>query len=135
MRHLDSGLPTYTPTVAVNGTRVAITYYDNRFLQPGQTDVLPTDYWASISTDGGPWVEQRITAKSFDQRSAPVARGFFLGDYEGLQRSGSGFEAMFVKTNCDEPYTGTFCGDANYTGRVPQTLNTNPTDVFVATLT
>ena len=134
VRHLDSGLPTYTPTVAVNGTRVAITYYDNRFLQPGQTDVLPTDYWASISTGGGPWVEQRITAKSFDQRSAPVARGFFLGDYEGLQPSGSGFEAMFVKTNCDEPYTGTFCGDANYTGRVPQTLNTNPTDVFVATL-
>jgi hypothetical protein len=129
---LVSGLPTYTPTVAVNGNRVAVTYYDNRFLQAGQTNALPTDYWVSISTDGGPFVEQRITTKSFDQLSAPVARGFFLGDYEGLQPSGSGFEAMFVKTNCDEPYTGTFCGPANYTGRVPQTKNTNPTDVLVA---
>jgi hypothetical protein len=134
VHHLDSGLPTYTPTVAVNGNRVAVTYYDNRYLQPGQTNALPTDYWVSISTDGGAFVEQRITTKSFDQLSAPVARGFFLGDYEGLQRSGSGFEAMFVKTNCDEPYTGTFCGPANYTGRVPQTNNTNPTDVFVAAI-
>jgi hypothetical protein len=131
---LVSGLPTYTPTVAVNGNRVAVTYYDNRFLQAGQTNALPTDYWVSISTDGGPFVEQRITTKSFDQLSAPVARGFFLGDYEGLQPSGSGFEAMFVKTNCDEPYTGTFCGPANYTGRVPQTANINPTDVFVAAI-
>jgi hypothetical protein len=131
---LASGLPTYTPTVAVNGNRVAVTYYDNRYLQPGQTNALPTDYWASISTDGGAFVEQRITTQSFDQLSAPVARGFFLGDYEGLQPSGGGFEAMFVKTNCDEPYTGNSCGPANYTGRVPQTNNTNPTDVFVAAI-
>jgi hypothetical protein len=134
VHHLTSGLPTYTPTVAVNGNRVAVTYYDNRNLG-GQTTVLPTDYWASISTNGGAFVEQRITTKSFDQLSAPVARGFFLGDYEGLQPSGSGFEAMFVRTNCEEPsYTGTFCGPANYTGRVPQTTNVNPTDVFVAAI-
>jgi len=134
VHHLDSGLPTYTPTVAVNGNRVAVTYYDNRNLQ-SQTTVLPTDYWVSISTDGGPFVEQpRITTKSFDQLSAPFARGFFLGDYEGLQPSGTGFEAMFVKTNCEDPYTDTSCGPANYTGLVPQSLNTNPTDVFVAAI-
>jgi hypothetical protein len=133
VHHLSSGLPTYTPTVAVNGGVVAVTYYDNRFLQPGQTTVLPTDYWVSFSTDGGASFsnEQRITATSFDQLSAPFARGFFLGDYEGLQPSGtSGFEALFVKTNCDAPYTGTFCGPAS--NSLQPTPNTNPTDVFAA---
>ena len=133
---LESGLPTYTPTVAVNGSRIAVTFYDNRNLQPGQTNVLPTDYWVKFSTDGGAsWGGEQHIAGSFDQLSAPFARGFFLGDYEGLQRSGSGFEALFVKTNCNAPlYTGPFCGPANFTGRVPQSSNTNPTDVFAAAI-
>ncbi len=50
---LASGLPTFTPTVAVNKGRVAVTYYDTRNLQPGQTANLPTDYWVSYSFDGG----------------------------------------------------------------------------------
>jgi hypothetical protein len=132
---LASGLPTYTPTVAVNGNRIAVTYYDNRNLQPGQTSVLPTDYWVKFSTDGGStWGGEQHIAGSFDQLSAAFARGFFLGDYEGLQPSGTGFEALFVKTNCDAPYTGPDCGPANFTGRVPQTSNTNPSDVFAATI-
>ena len=134
VEQLASGLPTYTPTVAVNGSRIAVTYYDNRNLQPGQTNVLPTDYWVKFSTDGGTtWGgEQRITATSFDQLSAPFARGFFLGDYEGLQPSGRGFEALFVKTNCDAPYTGTFCGPAS--NSVTPSANTNPSDVFAAAI-
>ena len=130
--HQASGKPTYTPTVAVNGNRVAVTYYDNRNLQPGQTKVLPTDYWVSISTDGGAFEEQPITTKSFDQLSAPFARGFFLGDYEGLQPSGTGFTALFVKTNCEQPYTDTSCGPASST--LTPTPNKNPTDVFIATV-
>jgi hypothetical protein len=129
-------VPTYTPTVAVNGAKLAITYYDNRNLPAGDTSNLPTDYWVSISTDGGATFSEQHIAGSFDEMSAPVARGFFLGDYEGLQPSGtSGFEAMFVTTNCLGPsFTGQFCGPANYTGRVPQTSNTNPTDVFAAAI-
>ena len=132
---LGSGLPTYTPTIAVNGSRLAVTFYDNRNLQPGQTKVLPTDYWVKFSTDGGKtWGGAQHIAGSFDQLSAPYARGFFLGDYEGLQPSGTGFEALFVKTNCDAPYSSPFCGPANFTGRLPQTTNTNPTDVFAAAI-
>jgi len=134
VHQLDSGLPTYTPTVAVNGGRVAVTYYDNRFLQSGQTNVLPTDYWVTFSTDGGATFggEEHI-AGSFDELSAPVARGFFLGDYEGLQPSGSGFEALFVTTNCDGPaYTGPLCGPASNT--LHPSPNTNPTDVFAAAI-
>ena len=133
--HTAAGMPTYTPTVAVNGNTLAITYYDNRNLK-SETTVLPTDYWVSTfnATTLAVTGEQRITSVSFDQLSAPNARGFFLGDYEGLQRSGTGFEALFVKTNCDAPYTGPFCGPANFTGRVPQSSNINPTDVFAAAI-
>ncbi|HEX9546279.1 MAG TPA: sialidase family protein, partial [Acidimicrobiales bacterium] len=138
---LASGLPTYTPTVAFNGGTVAVTYYDNRNLAPGQTANLPTDYWVSYSTDGGVTFgnEHHITGP-FDQLTAPFARGFFLGDYEGLQPSGNGFLAVFVKTNCDATDaagqvfpTGGPCAPANSTATA--TSNTNPTDVFAVTLT
>jgi hypothetical protein len=138
---LASGLPTYTPTVAFNGGTVAVTYYDNRNLAPGQTANLPTDYWVSYSTDGGVTFgnEHHITGP-FDQLTAPFARGFFLGDYEGLQPTGNGFLAVFVKTNCDATDaagqvfpTGGPCAPANSTATA--TSNTNPTDVVAATLT
>ena len=49
-------------------------------------------------------------------KKAPVARGFFVGDYEGLAHAGSTFKVFFVQThNAD---TGT-----------------NPTDVFAADAT
>ena len=31
--------------------------------------------------------------------TAPNARGFFLGDYEGLANDGSAFKSFFVQTN------------------------------------
>jgi hypothetical protein len=128
-------MPTYTPTIAVNGTTVAITYYDNRNLPAGDTANLPTDYWASTSADGGATFTEQHIAGPFDEMSAPVARGFFLGDYEGLQSSASGFEALFVMTNCTPPYDPTSnpdCGPAS--SNVSPTPNTNPTDVFAAAL-
>jgi len=133
--HTASGLPTFTPTIAVNGGRVAVTYYDNRYLQPGQTANLPTDYWVEYSTDGGvTWGDERHIDGSFDSRTAPVARGFFLGDYEGLQPSGSGFLAVYVRTNCVAPYTDLACAPADSSTSNPHTTNTNPTDVFSAIL-
>jgi hypothetical protein len=142
---LASGLPTYTPTVAVNGGTVAVSYYDNRNLTTGQTTHLPTDYWVSYSTDGGAtFGNEHHIAGPFDQMTAPIARGFFLGDYEGLQPSGNGFQAVFVKTNCNAldaagqiyPTTAPAsdpCAPAS--SSVTSTTNTNPTDVFSETLT
>jgi len=136
---LDSGLPTFIPMVAVNGDTVAVTYYDTRYLTAGQTTNLPTDYWVKYSTNGGPFGNEQHIAGSFDSRTAPVARGFFLGDYEGLQPSGSGFAALFVKTNCNATDsagqvfpTGGACAPASSTSAA--TTNTNPTDAFFATL-
>ena len=135
---LASGLPTFTPTVAVNGNTVAVTYYDNRNLTAGQTANLPTDYFVQYSADGGAtWGnEQRITQTSFDSRTAPVARGFFFGDYEGLVPVGTNsFGALFVKTNCNSTDsagqvfpTGGACAPASSTSSA--TSNTNSTDAF-----
>jgi hypothetical protein len=129
-------MPTFTPMVAANGTTVAVTFYDNGNLPAGDVTNLPTDYYAIVSTDQGANFGNPIhLAGSFDAMSAPVARGFFLGDYEGLQPSGGGFEAAFVATNCGPPYdptTNPDCGPANYTGLTPPSSNTNPTDVFAA---
>ena len=131
--HKNNGMPAFTPTVAVNHGVVAVSYYDNRNLGTNAA-VMGTDYWVSFSTDGGASFgnEQRITSTSFDQLSAPFARGFFLGDYEGLQPSGTGFEALYVTTNCLAPYKGTACGPASNSGT--STPNTNPTDVFAAAI-
>jgi hypothetical protein len=132
---LANDMPTFTPTVAVNGGRVAVTYYDSRNLQPGQTANWPTDYWAEYSTDGGAtWGGEQHIAGPFDLSTAPVARGFFLGDYEALQPSGSGFLAVYVKTNCDAPYPSSnpLCAPAS--SNTTPTSNTNPTDVFSASL-
>ena len=137
---LASGLPTFTPTVAVNNGRVAVTYYDTRNLTAGQTANLPTDYWVKLSTDGGAtWGNEQHIAGSFDSRTAPVARGFFLGDYEALQPSGTGFLAVFVKTNCNATDTagqlfpsGGLCALAS--SNKATTTNTNPTDVFAAAI-
>ena len=134
--HAAGGLPTFTPQVAVNNGVVAVTYYDTRFLAAGQTANLPTDYWIEYSTDSGVSFhgETRITLTSFDARTAPVARGFFLGDYEGLVPMGtSDFGVMFVKTNCNADTSGNFtpggaCAPARSTSTA--TSNTNPTDAF-----
>ena len=132
---LANGMPTFTPIVAVNRGRVAVTYYDSRNLKPGQTANWPTDYWIEYSTNGGAtWGSEQHIAGPFDLSTAPVARGFFLGDYEALQPSGSGFLSVFVKTNCDAPYptSNPLCAPAS--SNTTPTTNTNPTDVFSASL-
>ena len=141
--HTAGGLPTFTPQVAVNNGVVAVTYYDTRNLTAGQTANLPTDYFIEYSTDGGASFhgETRITSTSFDARTAPVARGFFLGDYEGLVPMGtSSFGVMFVKTNCNSTDSagqtfpsGGACAPASSTSAA--TSNTNPNDAFFATAT
>ena len=102
----------FTPTVrvAADGT-IGVTYYDFR----NNTDdkaTLPTDYFivhchpslTVTCTDPAQWVsETRLTPSSFDMRKAPVARGFFLGDYMGLATDGTRFIPAFIQSG---PATG-----------------------------
>ena len=89
----------FTPAVAVTGNgTVGVTYYDFR-ANDGSLGV-PTDVWLTHSHDGGAtWAEQQIGGP-FDMRKAPVARGYFVGDYEGLTGIGNkDFLAFFAMTN------------------------------------
>lgn len=138
-----SALPIFIPTVAVDsGGNIAVTYYDSGTLSPTNTTTWPINYKVIYSKDfGATFTAPKQVAGPFDLLSAPVAGGFFLGDYEGLQSIGNGFVALFVTTNCDldpsdpnAPPTGNpLCGPASNT--LTSTPNTDPTNVFSATLT
>ncbi len=96
-----TGRPAFTPTVQVNANGVvAVTYYDFRNLQAGNVTTLPTDYWIKTSGDGGrTFGPDTHLAGPFDMLTAPNARGYFVGDYEGLAASGSVFRPVFVQTS------------------------------------
>ncbi len=54
------------------------------------------------STDGGAtWSEQHVTGP-FDMKQSPVARGFFLGDYQGLAAVGNDLLLFFSTTQGDQ---------------------------------
>ena len=88
-----------TVEVSEDGT-VGVLYYDfrNNTAAPG----LPTDAFLAHSHDGGAsWSEQHL-AGPFDMENAPFARGYFLGDYQGLTAIGTDFLAFFsVSTAAD----------------------------------
>jgi hypothetical protein len=96
-----TGRPAFTPMVKVSGDgTVGVTYYDFRNLQAGNTTTLPTDYWFTSSSDGGvSFGNETHLAGPFDMLTAPFAVGFFVGDYEGLDVSGTTFYPFFVKAN------------------------------------
>ena len=89
-----------TVEVTADGT-VAVMYYDLRSntAAPG----LPTDVWLTLSQDGGAtWTEQHLYGP-FDMENAPVARGWFLGDYQGMAAAGDDLVAFFsVATSNDQ---------------------------------
>ena len=83
------------PSIEVGpGGALVVTYYDFRFDKLDESEA--TDHWA-IFCDARTvncrqrtnWRgEKRLTPKSFNMLNAPVAGGYFLGDYMGLARSG-----------------------------------------------
>jgi hypothetical protein len=91
----------FTGSVDVNDRgRVGVTYYDFTFDNPSG-GTLDTDYWATTARDGNAAfsARRRLTPSSFDMRTAPDARGFFVGDYEGLTNTGNSFLPVFVTAN------------------------------------
>ena len=88
----------FTPQVAVRADgAVAVTYFDLRSDTLDPT-TLATEKWLAVSTDGGAtWREQRV-ADPFDLTMAPIAGGYFLGDYQGLVASGAAFVPVYVQT-------------------------------------
>src|SRR6266545_5023389 len=108
----------FEPAVSVNDQGVvAVSYYDFRNDVSGDSR-LTTDHWIVHSHDGGAtWTEDHL-AGPFDMHQAPYARGYFVGDYQGLDSQGSVFRPLFTVPS---------------PGPSDQFPNPNPTDVFTNT--
>ena len=55
------------------------------------------------------WSETHVSG-GFDVENAPVSRGYFMGDYEGLAANGTSLGALFAHpsaTDKDNTYFGT----------------------------
>lgn len=94
----------FTPSVDVRPDgSVMVTYYD--FRHNDSTPPLWTDYWAvscaarCASASSWQGTETRVTDTPFDMATAPVARGYFTGDYEGLANDGAGFLTLFSQSH------------------------------------
>ena len=95
----------YTPSVAVaSDGSVAVTYYDFRadVDAANNPNIELTEYFAVVCDtdcdDPVSWQsasEITLTTAPFDATEAPVARGFFIGDYMGLATDGADFIAVF----------------------------------------
>jgi hypothetical protein len=91
----------FLPSVHVlpNGT-VGVSYYDFRNNAAGggtDTDYFLVHCHGACSSEAS-WVgETKITVASFNSRLAPVARGFFLGDYVGLDDTGTAFSVLYTE--------------------------------------
>jgi hypothetical protein len=93
----DPSVPAFVPTVHVrHDGSVGVSYYDFRSNTADPVTLL-TDAWLARSRDGLAWRESRIS-QPFNLAKAPVARGYFLGDYQGLVSIGPIFIPFFVKT-------------------------------------
>ncbi len=99
----------FTPSVHVadDGT-VGVSYYDFRNNAAGNGTT--TDHWLVHCHSGcastANWQETHVGGP-FDSRQAPVARGFFLGDYVGLDNIGNTFASFFVQSlSAADPASG-----------------------------
>jgi hypothetical protein len=115
----------FTGAVAVNNRgQVGVLYYD--FTPPPTTkDLLLTSTWfVATSGPGLDFGARHLAGGPFNMEAAPVARGYFTGDYMGLaarvpalqdesgnqqgsnrnaeegEGHGRGFVSAFVMTNC-----------------------------------
>jgi hypothetical protein len=129
---LDGGL-TWSPTIKVNKTptdiplgnqqaftpmvqvsadgTIGVSYYDFRN-NPADPAVLGTDEFLvhchpttpTTCTNPANWgSEVRLTTSTFDMGKAPVARGFFTGDYEGLGVDGTDFLPLWSMPHGSDP--------------------------------
>jgi len=105
----------FEPAVHVDAQGVvAVSYYDFRNDVSGDRR-LTTDHWIVHSHDGGAtWSESHLGGP-FDLHQAPYARGYFVGDYQGLDSQGTAFRTLFTMAS---PGSDTVFP------------NPNPTDIF-----
>jgi hypothetical protein len=94
----------FEPTVHVNDDGVVgVSYYDFRDDVSGDGQ-LTTDHWIAHSHDGGvTWERSDQVDRSFDLHQTPYARGYFVGDYQGVDSQGSPFRLLSTLGNPGSP--------------------------------
>ena len=135
-----TGQPAYDPSVYVNAAGVvAVSYFQWAATTAGNE---PTSLFIRHSTlpgtsASGPTFDTASPLDGpFNNLAAPVARGYFLGDYQGLVANATGFVPFYVKTNCPDggPTTQPSCraiqSVLSPTDRTP--TGSNSTDVYAA---
>jgi len=88
--------PAFTPAVSAGAGKVAVAYYDFRADDPADAARFLVSSWLAVSADGGATWQESALAGPFDLHTAPVAQGYFLGDYQGLAWDGAAFISFFA---------------------------------------
>jgi hypothetical protein len=98
----DDGVQSFLPAVSVNadGT-VGVLYYDFRNDVSGDAELSTDVHLRLFDADLTPLGERRLTDASFDMRQMVITgdRGYFPGDYVGLDTDGDDFVAAFTAAN------------------------------------
>lgn len=86
----QAAVQAFTPSIRVGSDgALTVTHYD--FRNDTSSARLDSDVWSIHSHDGGAnWTEDHVSGP-FDMSTAAVARGYFVGDYEGL---GTGIDPL-----------------------------------------
>lgn len=96
--HDDAQSFNHAVTVGNDG-ELAVLYYDDARNDEGPG--IPTDVYLRHSGDGGQSWSEPQPLTSFDFTKAPVARGHFVGDYQGLAPIGTGDLLAFFGVSGD----------------------------------
>jgi hypothetical protein len=136
-----TGQPAYDPSVYVNAAGVvAVSYLQSASTSPGNepTNLLIRHSTSPGSSAAGPAFDApSVLDGPFNNLAAPVSRGYFLGDYQGLVANASGFIPFYVKTNCSDgnattqPSCRAIQSVLNPTNLTP--TKNNSTDVYAVT--
>jgi hypothetical protein len=85
--HHDSAQSFNHAVEVANDGDLAVLYYDDA-ANNDETPGIPTDVYLRHSGDGGRNWSDPLKLASFDFANAPIARGYFVGDYQGLAAIG-----------------------------------------------
>jgi hypothetical protein len=133
-----TGQPAYDPSVYVNAAgKVGVSYFqwDTTVAGNEPTKLYIRHSTSAGSSAAGPTFDgPTLLDGPFNNLAAPVSRGYFLGDYQGLVANPSGFIPFYVKTNCadgnatTQPSCRAIQSVLSPTNRTP--TNNNSTDVY-----
>jgi hypothetical protein len=135
-----TGQPAFNPTPYVNSTgQLGVAYLQFATTVSGNepTNLFIRHSTSPGSSSAGPTFDApTLVDGPFNNLAAPVSRGYFLGDYQGLVANATGFIPFYVKTNCadgsatTQPSCRAIKSVLNPTDRTP--TKNNSTDVYAS---